>query len=244
MRVVLAIVAVAVFAAAAVLASTVRPSAATAPQIAVARHTAVPREVTDVRADPAAHGPASDPERLGSGRARAVAVRGLALPIEGAALPTDPELLPGAPRTYRAGYHEGIDFPAATGTPVLAVADGIVLRVDSGFVDWTVDDQAKALSEAAALGYTPAATLDGLRGRQVWIDHGRGIVSRYAHLSAVAPLAVGAHVERGQTIGAVGNSGYEEGGPHLHMEVRVGESYLGEDLAGDALSAAVARAFD
>jgi len=94
------------------------------------------------------------------------------------------------------------------------------------------------------LGYTPAATLDRIRGRQVWIDHGHGIVSRYAHLSAVADLAVGQEVEAATNVGAVGSSGYPEGGPHLHLEIRVGSSYLGDGLSGDALLAAVSEAFD
>src|SRR2546430_17404321 len=45
-----------------------------------------------------------------------------ALPIEGGDVPTVPELLPGPPRDYRAGIHEGIDFPHSTGTPLLAAA--------------------------------------------------------------------------------------------------------------------------
>jgi murein DD-endopeptidase MepM/ murein hydrolase activator NlpD len=70
------------------------------------------------------------------------------------------------------------------------------------------------------------------------------VVSRYAHLSAVADLRVGDVVASGHVIGAVGSSGYPEGGPHLHLEVRVGSSYLGDGLAGDALTAAVTAAFD
>jgi murein DD-endopeptidase MepM/ murein hydrolase activator NlpD len=160
-----------------------------------------------------------------------VVINGLALPIEGAAIPTDPSLLPNAPREFRAGWHEGIDFPARAGTPVHAVAAGTVVRVDRDFVDWDRATRDAALYDALQRGYTPAMTLDRIRGRQVWIDHGRGVVSRYAHLSAVADLAVGDVVEAGTIVGAVGSSGYPEGGPHLHLEIRVGTSYLGDRLA-------------
>jgi len=244
MRLVIAVSGVLLFGTIAVLVSARPPSAATTRAVATARYTAAPREAVDPGSDPAARAPTTDTERTVTAHARPRAVRGLALPIAGATLPTDPELLPNSPREYRAGWHEGIDFPAPPGTPVLAVADGVVIRVDTAFVEWTADEEGRALDEAVALGYTPAETLDRLRGRQVWIDHGQGIVSRYAHLSAVAPLVVGARVERGRRIGAVGSSGYEEGGPHLHLEVRVGNAYLGEDLAGDTLIATIFRAFD
>ena len=170
-------------------------------------------------------------------------VSGLAIPIDDAALPTDPELLPNAPREFRAGWHEGIDFPAPAGTEVHAVAAGTVVRIDRDFADWSAEDQGRALAQALELGYTPAATLDRIRGRQVWIDHGGGIVSRYAHLSAVGDVEVGALVARGQVIGLVGSSGYPEGGPHLHLEIRTGSSYLGDGLSGDALLTAIGAAF-
>lgn len=175
---------------------------------------------------------------------RRLTVRGLAVPIADAGLPVDPELLPNAARDFRAGWHEGIDFPAPSGTPVRAVLDGTVIRVDREFTDWTADAKVSALDEAMRLGYTPAATLDRIRGRQVWIDHGRGIVSRYAHLASVADLAVGAVVRRGAVLGTVGSSGYPEGGPHLHLEIRLGSSYLGDGLSGDALGREIASAFD
>ncbi len=166
-----------------------------------------------------------------------------AIPIEGAGLPTDPELLPNAPREFRGGWHEGLDFPADAGTEVRAVAAGTIARIDLDFLDWSAQEKERALEEAVALGYTPSATLDRIRGRQVWIDHGGGVVSRYAHLSAVAGLGVGAIVERGQVIGLVGSSGFPEGGPHLHLEIRTGTSYLGDGLTGDALVSAITRAF-
>ena len=125
-----------------------------------------------------------------------------------------------------------------------AVAAGTIVRIDHDFVDWDADGERAALGAALALGYTPGPTLDLIRGRQVWIDHGHGIVTRYAHLSAVADLTVGDAVAAGDVIGAVGSSGYPEGGPHLHLEVRVGDSYLGDGLAGGALLAAITAAFD
>ena len=180
----------------------------------------------------------------GQGRGISPVVRGLLIPIDGGEIPTAPELLPNSPREYRAGWHEGIDFPADRGTPVRAASAGVVVRVDRDFMDWDPVALSAALDASIALGYTPDDTLDRIRGRQVWIDHGRGIVTRYAHLDAVADLFVGESVTRGQTIGAVGSSGFEEGGPHLHFEVRVGDDYLGDNLEGDELVRAITRSFD
>ena len=106
-----------------------------------------------------------------------------------------------------------------------------------------MEEQDSALNEALKLGYTPAATLDRIRGRQVWIDHGKGLFTRYAHLSAVEPLVVGQKVDAGVLIGLVGSSGYPQGGPHLHFEVRVGDDFYGEGLSGDVLVRAVSRLF-
>jgi murein DD-endopeptidase MepM/ murein hydrolase activator NlpD len=166
-----------------------------------------------------------------------------ALPIEGGDIPSDPDLLPGAPRDYRGGIHEGIDFPAPSGTPVLAAASGTIVRVDLSFLDWNREQQVVALYEALTLGYTPAGTLDRVRGRQVWIDHGKGVITRYAHLSAVEPLVVGNRIESGAPIGEVGSSGYPQGGPHLHFEVRVGDDFYGNGLVGADLVRAVSRLF-
>ena len=180
----------------------------------------------------------------GQGRGISPAVRGLLLPVDGAEITTSPELLPNSAREYRAGWHEGIDFAADRGTPVRAAAAGTVVRVDREFVDWDPETLNAALEAAIALGYTPDETLDRIRGRQVWIDHGRHLVTRYAHLDAVVELFVGQTVARGQIIGAVGSSGFEEGGPHLHFEVRVGDDYLGDWLESDEVVRAITRAFD
>jgi murein DD-endopeptidase MepM/ murein hydrolase activator NlpD len=243
MRMVLAVSGVALFAALAMLATGARPAS---PPNSVAAAAPAPRVTADpgsfARVDPdALRGRLAIDDRTDR---RLVSVHGLRLPIEGVGLPDDPDLLPNAPRDYRGGYHEGIDFPASTGTPVHAVADGTIVRIDHDFMDWDPESERIALYEAVQLGYTPARTLDLIRGRQVWIDHGDRIVTRYAHLSAVADLAVGDKVSAGDVIGAVGSSGYPEGGPHLHLEVRIGTSYLGDGLSGDALIAAVTAAFD
>ena len=208
----------------------------------------VPPEATADPSDASRVVPQSSLGRLAADdrfiRSRPARVSGLALPIDGVGLPDDAELLPNAPREYRGGWHEGIDFPADAGTPVQAVEAGTVVRIDHEYAEWDPESERVALEEAVELGYTPSATLDLIRGRQVWIDHGRGIVTRYAHLSAVADLAVGDTVARGQIIGAVGSSGHPEGGPHLHLEIRVGASYLGDGLEGEALRTAVANAFN
>lgn len=89
-------------------------------------------------------------------------------------------------------FHAGLDFGARWGSPIVATADGQVVRA------------------AWAGGY----------GRQVRIAHGGGLVSSYSHMSDMA-VAPGSFVHRGQVIGYVGSSGLSTG-PHLHYEVRRG----------------------
>jgi murein DD-endopeptidase MepM/ murein hydrolase activator NlpD len=89
--------------------------------------------------------------------------------------------------------HTGIDIMGNVGDPVLASAAGIV----------TV-----ALENEAGYGW------------RVEIDHGNGLTTLYAHLSAFSVKA-GQQVVRGQRLGAVGSTGVSTG-PHLHFEVRVG----------------------
>ena len=87
--------------------------------------------------------------------------------------------------------HEGLDFAAETGTPIVAAADGVVL----------------------------SATHHPDYGNVVDVDHGGGLTSRYAHMSRIE-VTPGALVKRGETIGAVGSTGRSTG-PHLHFEVRM-----------------------
>jgi murein DD-endopeptidase MepM/ murein hydrolase activator NlpD len=87
------------------------------------------------------------------------------------------------------------------------------------------------------LGYTPSEVLDGYRGRQVWIDHGDGLVSRYAHLGSIEPgIVEGTVVTQGQVIARVGNSGTpgsvssDTYDVHLHLELWIDDHYVGQFL--------------
>jgi murein DD-endopeptidase MepM/ murein hydrolase activator NlpD len=91
------------------------------------------------------------------------------------------------------GYHTGLDFAAAPGTPVFAALAGKVIEV----------------------GYA------GAYGINIVILHDNGRKTRYAHLSAT-DVSQGQKVLRGQRIGAVGSTGNSTG-PHLHFEVFTGK---------------------
>ncbi len=93
------------------------------------------------------------------------------------------------PISARAALHTGLDFPADIGTPIHAAAGGLVLASE----------------------WHPAY------GHIVEIDHGNGLVTRYAHASRLL-VEAGGLVKRGQKIAEVGNSGRSTG-PHLHFEV-------------------------
>lgn len=88
-------------------------------------------------------------------------------------------------------FHEGLDIAAQTGTPVMAPADGVVVK--AGF----------------STGY----------GNMVEISHGYGIKTIFAHNSRLNVKA-GQRVRRGDVISYVGDSGSSTG-PHLHYEVRL-----------------------
>ena len=93
------------------------------------------------------------------------------------------------PINGRAALHTGLDFRADVGAPILAAAGGI----------------------AVAREWHPEY------GHVLEIDHGNGLVTRYAHCSEIA-VAVGALVKRGQLVARVGNTGRTTGS-HLHFEV-------------------------
>lgn len=95
------------------------------------------------------------------------------------------------PFTSKPQMHTGLDIAAAPGTPVKSPADGIISNI------------------SYEAGY----------GKLVSIDHGYGVVTRYAHNSQVF-VELGQKVKTGDVVSAVGSTG-RSSGPHLHYEVRV-----------------------
>lgn len=115
-----------------------------------------------------------------------------------------PSSKPVTTATYTSGYgvrsdpfrgsaamHAGIDLAAPMGTPIYATADGVVDRAE-----WS-----------------------GGYGNLVEIDHGRGLQTRFGHLSRIL-VHPGDHVARGQVIALMGSTGRSTGS-HLHYEVRI-----------------------
>jgi murein DD-endopeptidase MepM/ murein hydrolase activator NlpD len=175
--------------------------------------------------------------------------RGFMHPVPGACLPQSEALMPNAPREYRAGTHEGVDYyqydncvDVTAGAPVVAAKDGAVIRADHDYTPLTQAELDEAARRIAAGEANAFDVVDLFRGQQVWIDHGKGIVTRYAHLAGIAgEIVEGARVVQGQTIAFVGDSGTPESisNPgqevHLHFEVRVGDSYLGAGAPYDEM---------
>jgi murein DD-endopeptidase MepM/ murein hydrolase activator NlpD len=182
---------------------------------------------------------------------------GFGYPVEDGCLPGFDGLMPNAPRPGRNGAHAGIDwYPGSAcaaigaGTPVLAMYDGVVVRADHEYVGMTLAELQDLEARIASVGRADAKALDLLHGRQVWIDHGQGVVSRYAHMSEIpARIFVGLTVRRSEVVGLVGNSGTPESvtAPgtevHLHAELRVGDGFLGAALAPDLVRALYERLF-
>ncbi len=94
--------------------------------------------------------------------------------------------------------HNGIDFAAPTGTPVYATADGVVKSLGDG----------------------------GPCGNMVQVDHGKGLVTAYCHLSRIAAgLYVGEAVHGRMLLGYVGQTGRATG-PHLHFAVKRNDRFV------------------
>ena len=95
------------------------------------------------------------------------------------------------PYTNRKVMHKGVDIAAEHGSDVNVTGDGVVVFAGNR----------------------------GGYGKSLVVDHGFGFQTHYTHLSSYQ-VSVGQSVKRGQSIGAVGNTGRSTG-PHLHYEVRL-----------------------
>ena len=105
----------------------------------------------------------------------------------------------GTRRTYNRklkSYHNGVDFRAATGSPIYAANSGII-------------------KFASELFYS---------GNTVIIDHGKGLFTIYAHLSRIS-VSIGQRVEKGEEIGLAGSTG-RSNGPHLHWGAKLNGTYV------------------
>ena len=100
------------------------------------------------------------------------------------------------PITGKQSFHRGTDFGASSGTPIKAIAGGVVTTA----------------------GYNSSF------GNMVIIDHGNGYTSLYAHASSLN-VSAGQRVSQGQTVSFVGSTGNSTG-PHLHLEMRYNGSYV------------------
>lgn len=93
------------------------------------------------------------------------------------------------PFTNQLAWHDGTDFPAPIGTPILATANGIVIKAGWG----------------------------GDYGNMVEVRHPNGFITRYAHAQELS-VKVGQSVKKSQAIGRTGSTGRSTG-PHLHYEI-------------------------
>lgn len=98
-------------------------------------------------------------------------------------------------RLYSSGTHNGVDFGAKIGTPVLSMGDGILV----------------------AQGDTDAQCRGVSFGKWVLIKYNNGLASTYGHLSK-HNMQAGAAVKAGDVVGFSGNTGYSTG-PHLHVSM-------------------------
>ena len=105
----------------------------------------------------------------------------------------------GVSRTECGAGHCGVDLDGPRGQPIVAVSDGVVVRV-----------------EHHELG------LDGRSGRYVRIEHDDGTLTAYMHLDDIADgLEVGDHVDGGQYIGTLGATAVYASVPHLHFSLEI-----------------------
>jgi murein DD-endopeptidase MepM/ murein hydrolase activator NlpD len=106
-----------------------------------------------------------------------------------------------APCRYCSSNHRGVDFTPGLGSPIFAIAEGVVTTAEFG----------------------------GGYGQYVYIEHeinGQRTLSVYAHMQRdSSPLRVGEEIQVGDFIGLVGNTGTSTGA-HLHFEIRINDEYV------------------
>ncbi len=117
---------------------------------------------------------------------------GLSWPVAPGTRVTSPFGWRNHPTLGRGQFHTGVDLSVPEGTPVKAVADGVVRR----------------------------ASEDAVNGRVVIIDHGRGVSTAYCHNSFLR-VTTGQHVTAGDVIADSGTTGRSTG-PHVHYQLELG----------------------
>ena len=185
----------------------------------------------------------------------------LLLPCKNVPVPKRTMRLPNAPRSYRNGIHRGIDFFANWGTPVRAVAPGVVVRSDQYYKEIPADFRVDMLRTSAKVGNTPSDIFNNiLLGKSIFLDHGFDLIpgfrsiTIYAHLSHIeSSIKPGYKVKAGEVIGKSGNTGMREStigskaGSHLHWELILqkedDEIYLGRNMANPELYQMLKRIF-
>lgn len=113
----------------------------------------------------------------------------LGIPVQGMYRETSGFGYRSDPFTRRTAFHEGTDFGAFTGAPIIATAPGKVVH----------------------------AGVKGGYGRTVEIDHGQGFRTLYGHMNTIS-VKLGQEVAIGQKVGTMGSTGRSTG-PHLHYEI-------------------------
>ena len=177
----------------------------------------------------------------------------LILPCENIPVPKRTMRLPNAPRNYRNGIHRGIDFFANWGTPIRAVAEGVVIRSDLHYEEVSPSFRKSVLNSSARVGKTPSDIFNSvLLGQSVFLDHGFNlipgfrVISIYAHLSHInSDIKPGRFIKAGEIFAKSGNSGVKEStlgsrkGSHLHWELIMQkgkkEIFLGKDIPNPKL---------
>lgn len=119
----------------------------------------------------------------------------LAVPLAHPVVTQEQGYTKSAKKLYKSGYHNGMDFGTAVGTPLFAAYDGTIISVAN----------------------QDLYCRKGAYGKYIAIQHPIGLTTLYGHLS-LQVVKEGTVVKKGQLIGYSGNTGYATG-PHLHFGV-------------------------